>query len=114
VAPPLIWAGIILVLSSLPALPTVGPRGTDKLAHFAVYAVLGALCAPPVLEGGSRWPRRIGTLAAILLFAGIDEAHQLLIRGRFASFSDWMADAAGAAVGLALAMIFHTRKRITR
>lgn len=113
-APPAIWAILILTLSSIPNVPSLGPSGTDKLAHFVLYFVLGALCAPLVIEAEGRSFRGLAVLAAMLLFASLDEAHQLLVRGRDASLADWMADLLGAGLGLSLAAIVNSKKRATR
>jgi VanZ family protein len=101
---------LILVLTSLPAIPSEVPRGTDKVAHFALYAVLGALCAPQAVQGGRRRLRTIVILVAILLFAALDETHQILINGRVASAADSLADAFGASVGFSPALLVYTRK----
>ncbi len=101
--PPVLWAGVILAMTSWPApdgIPNV--TGLDKVAHFSVYAVLGALVARAI------WPvrakRRLAVAALALgLFGAIDEWHQNFIPGRDASLADWLADSSGALVGLACA-----------
>lgn len=66
------------------------------MAHFLVYAVLGALLA---------WAaRRTGTPLGIALAAGIayaasDEWHQSWVPGRSSDVGDWIADALGVGAG---------------
>jgi VanZ family protein len=96
--PPVLWAALILVLTSLPAtaLPlAAGIPGLDKVAHAALYIVLGVLLAPTAGRAG--WLR---VLVAVALFAAGDEWHQRWIAGRSAEAGDWIADVAGAAGGL--------------
>jgi VanZ family protein len=91
----------------------VGPQGADKALHFAVYFVLGALCVPLVTQ--SDRPLRSGLLAlvALLAFAVFDEFHQVVIPGRHGSFADWLADSAGAAAGMAMALIPSLRRKFS-
>jgi VanZ family protein len=76
----------------------------DKWLHLVGYAGLAFLAAT-----AWRARRKLGVvqyavlLAAIAVYAAIDEALQMLpfVR-RHADFSDWVADVIGAAIGLAL------------
>lgn len=75
-----------------------------KGAHFAVYAVLGVLCARAyaacgVRGGGMRFLLCVLTCA---LYAATDELHQHFVPGRFMAVSDVMLDSAGAACGALL------------
>lgn len=100
--PGLLWAGLLLFLGSRPNLsgPTVD-LPIDKLAHFCLYGILGALAGwgwsrhqPPIGRG---WP----VLAAVLVGVG-DEWHQRIVPGRSAELGDLIADAAGILVGFVL------------
>jgi VanZ family protein len=97
-APVLLWAGLIFVVSSIPDLVT-GLGLLDlvlrKLAHFAEYAVLGAL----LFRAVGREP-----VAFLLgsLYAVSDEVHQAFVPGRLGSPLDWLIDTAGAAAGVLL------------
>ncbi|MDP1890796.1 MAG: VanZ family protein [Gemmatimonadaceae bacterium] len=110
------WAVIIELLLLWPSPPEV-PRllrgiGFDKIVHaalFAVQAMLGAWA----LAGSRRptWPALAGAIA----FAALTELQQLLIPGRAMELGDFLADAAGAAVGLALfAALAPTRRELHR
>lgn len=103
---PLAWALVILVATSVP-LPTPDWRSTglplDKVVHCALYLGLG--------WGSARALRRTGrsgvlpalvTLAAGMLFAAADEAHQGWLVWRTPSVADWLADVIGLAAGVAL------------
>jgi VanZ family protein len=98
-APVVVWAAVILVLSSISDLGTgLGTWDTilRKLAHIAEYAILGGL----ILRAVRNAP------AAVLLasaYAATDEIHQAFVTGRHGSPLDWLIDTAGAILGVALA-----------
>lgn len=99
------WACVILVLTSWPSPPVVVPRftGLDKVAHFAVYAVLGYLVAR-ALHVPATLRTRLNSLTAMAIFAFVDELHQVVIPGRSASIWDWTADLTGATAGLLIGL----------
>lgn len=97
-APVALWAGLIFTLSSIPSLDS-GLGTWDlilrKLAHFAEYAILGAL----LLRALRREP------VAVLLgsaYALTDEVHQAFVTGRQGSPLDWAIDTAGVILGVFL------------
>lgn len=103
-APPALWAGLIAGLSSLslPDTPPLFPL-QDKVAHAILYGVLAALCAR-ALRQGIGWSPRAALAGAWVLAAAYgvtDELHQLWVPLRSADPADWLADAIGAAIGLA-------------
>jgi VanZ family protein len=99
--PVAVWAGVILAATSVPNVPASPAAGSDKLAHLAMYAILGllALRATAVVAPSAR--TMLLTLAAVALFAAVDEWHQRFIPSRSADPADWIADVAGAALGIA-------------
>jgi VanZ family protein len=114
--PAVAWAALIFFLSSLSALPDAPAGITDKHAHFAVYAVLGATLVWGLTD---RAPRRTSwaTVAVVILAATIygvsDEGHQSFVPGREVSGYDLAADAAGAsaaAVALRAWAIIRARR----
>ena len=111
--PTALWAAVVLVATSIPGsnVPD-GPAGADKLVHFALYAILGALAARARLQElrGPVVPAMLRLLAAIALFAVIDEVHQQLVPGRSADVRDVAADLAGAAVAIALTAAALSRR----
>lgn len=101
-----VWLAFVEVLTSLPgsALPTFSslPPWTDKVVHFCMYGMLGALLARVgVLENWSR-RRMIMTVVMVSLFGVLDELHQLFIPGRVAGVGDWVMDTSGSATGFAV------------
>jgi len=95
--PALVWAGLIVFLSSQTTLPVSLHGGRDKLAHFGAYAVLGFLLAHGQHRAG------IALLWAIVLgwlFGAFDEMYQGLVPGRTPAFADWVADALGVLAGV--------------
>jgi VanZ family protein len=90
----------VLVGTSWPSL-TLGPDGLslDKIAHFSAYGILAALSLRATLT-----PRRVSTVLAVLVcvsvLGAVDEWHQSFIPGRSMSFADWIADTAGATLGV--------------
>ena len=95
----------IFFASSLPTVPQFVHDTSDLLLHFVAYGGLGVLVIRAIAAG--RWDRlSFGSFArawAIAAGYGItDEVHQALVPGRFASIADWIADASGAAVALAV------------
>jgi len=96
--PVLVWAGVIVGLSSIPSLGT-GLGTWDlvlrKLAHMTEYAILAALLYRAT---GRAWL----ALAIASAFAVTDEIHQMFVSGRHGSPIDWAIDTAGAAIGVLL------------
>ncbi|MBM4193792.1 MAG: VanZ family protein [Gemmatimonadetes bacterium] len=97
---PGLWAVLIETLTSWPRLPSVGPQGSDKLGHLAMFAVFAFLVAR-ALEPGRPSLRTVAIVAAAMAaWAALDEVHQMFIPGRSGEFADWVADVAGAGLGL--------------
>ena len=103
-----LWGPVILLkilifsLSSLPdpGLPPV--TGSDKMAHFLVYALLAALWGRALSAGSPAKVTSLRTLAAMAasaLYGGVDELHQRYVPGRVADWHDLLADATGAVAG---------------
>lgn len=100
----------LLVATHLPTQVAGLPRNqADKLIHFVAYAVLAWLLA-------TAWQASVGRLntrhlkfvwLVVVLYGAIDEVTQPLV-GRTMSLADWLADAAGAAIGL---MVFQLVRR---
>jgi VanZ family protein len=88
-----------------------GSEGGDKIGHFAVYTVLGLLAVRAAMAHGGSWGRTVLlTLVAIAGFAALDEWHQGFIPGRFPDIADWVADVAGATVGVGSTALFTLRR----
>jgi VanZ family protein len=86
--------------------------GVRKLAHFGEYAVLSALLARALSPDGSWTPRTaLGALGLAVVWAALDELHQLFVPGRGAAVGDVVIDAAGA---LAAQVVAASRRAATR
>lgn len=103
------WAALawVIVLFALSASPGGDGgldfawrfAGDDKLAHVALYTVLGALLR--AATGRTGWA--IGLASA---YGVTDEVHQAFVPGRQADPLDWAADTVGAALGALLVASF--------
>jgi VanZ family protein len=96
--PPVLWAGLIFALSSVPDLGT-GLGTWDlvlrKLAHAGEYAILGALLL--------RAARSVPVAFALgVAYAVSDELHQRWVEGRVGSPLDVAIDTVGVAIGIVL------------
>jgi VanZ family protein len=106
-----LWAVSVWVVSSLPAgtIEETGwqiplPPGSDKVAHFLLYAI-GGFCLLPALWAGATGKQRLCSVAAAVLliglFGALDEWHQLSTPGRSGGdVGDWIADVLGGLIGV--------------
>lgn len=81
------------------------PAPWDKLAHLAVFAGFAFL-----LRSGLGLPEGLALFLTLVIGAA-DELHQASLPGRFAGLDDWLADFAGALLGLWFARLWG---RLTR
>ncbi len=116
---PLLWAGVVLLLTLTPA--TDMPRtpawkllSFDTAAHAGVFAVLAALSWFS-LRRQRRWPALApqagaAVLAGCVAFGALIEALQYAMhQGRHAEWSDLLSDSLGALLALALAAALARR-----
>jgi VanZ family protein len=115
--PPLVWAALILILTSIPGshIPVVPfgimPfRNFDKVVHFAIYCVLGWLTARAWSSGSRITAAALAAIALISCFGAFDEWHQQFIPQRSMELLDWAADTMGAAIGVILALASGRRR----
>ncbi|HEX8430308.1 MAG TPA: VanZ family protein [Longimicrobium sp.] len=109
--PALLCAAAIFVASAQHTVHTPNFSHSDKVSHFAAYAVFGAALA----HGGLR--RGVAPLWLILagsLYGVSDEVHQRFVPGRSSDPLDWVADSAGAAAGVLAFNLIHSRRRVRR
>jgi VanZ family protein len=95
----------LFVVGAQPVAVGLVPPPWDKLAHAALFAVLGALLA--FAAGGRRGWLVVGALLAV---AAADELFQTALPGREVSAADLVADVAGAVAGvtaMSLALLRH-------
>lgn len=84
--------------------PRISGEGGDKWGHFLAYAALG--CSLMLWHPKGRGAEGFfqGLLASALLGASIELLQPFF--GRICALSDFLADAAGAACGLVLPLLF--------
>jgi VanZ family protein len=108
-----LYAVLVSIVSSWPSirLPDLGIDWTDKFAHFAQYALFACLVAGGWARAGGwrAWKTQWRPVLFLLLFAAVDELHQLWIPRREASFLDWTADCLGILFGFAVGLILWRR-----
>ncbi len=101
------WMAVIFGLSSLPGSSVPGKYGT--LAHFVVYAVLGALLVLALPRSDRPWAAVATAVAIASLYGITDEFHQSFVPGRVPDVADWAVDTAGA---LTAAILLESARRI--
>lgn len=80
----------------------------DKLAHAALYTILGAALG----FGTYHDPAKPHALLALVLggiYGATDEWHQAFVVGRTPGWGDWIADITGVSLGCFLALFFLSR-----
>jgi VanZ family protein len=85
-----IWGIIVFILSSIPNIPTQKlniwdePFRLDYLEHFGVFAILGAFFVVWKSDMSCKLDRKkyLFPFLGIILFAVLDETHQLWVDGR--------------------------------
>ena len=109
--PPLIWAGVILLGTSLPqdAVP-VQTSNIDKPLHFTIYSIFAFLLTRQIAVDTSGGHALVGAVLIAAAFAAADEWHQAFIPGRFPEFADWLADVAGAIIGAVVYVLLSRRR----
>jgi VanZ family protein len=79
-----------------------------KCAHLAGYAILAALLFRAFRKGRNLFARAAAfAFVAAALYAALDEFHQSFIPSRTGTPRDVMIDCIGAAIGLALCLVFR-------
>jgi VanZ family protein len=103
------YAGAALVgaLSLVPSRALPSTDISDKLEHLLAYAALGLVGVATARNGN----RVVLSILGIIAFGIGIEILQMFAPGRHAEVGDVLADAAGAIIGGAVAMMLR-RKRI--
>lgn len=109
------WAAAIFWASSRPNPFPFLPQGLlsqDKLLHMAAYAVLGALVLGAIHRTRLGLARAVGVAVLVAtVYGAIDEWHQSFVPNRSAQVADVVADALGALVGAAAAVVVLRGRR---
>src|SRR5438094_6997194 len=93
---PLLVAATVFLASTRSVVAAPDFSGSDKVAHFFVYGLLGTL----VCRLGRGWRAALWSLLAVSTFGATDEWHQYFVPGRSCDFFDWLADTSGAALAI--------------
>lgn len=105
-----LWAAAVLLVGSAEVGTPGGlPRGADKVAHFLMYAVGGALAAWMGRKSRNPWEGWTG-LAIVVGTGLVDEIHQIRLPYRDSDVFDWLADVAGAVVGFTAVRLILKKK----
>lgn len=111
---------LIFYLSSQPDLDQPGPLGKvpniDKVEHFLEFLLLALLMYLTFHTAGNGTVSRNGWHLALLgtvLYAIIDEVHQLFVPGRSPDSLDLLADSAGAALACLVGAVVSVRSART-
>jgi VanZ family protein len=105
--PLLVYWILLFIATSIPIdrMPNIF-KAQDKVEHFSAYFVLGLLLKISLHFQNLRafFKRREGIYSSIIiiLYASIDELHQLIIPGRYCDFYDWLFDIIGGIAGIFL------------
>ncbi len=101
--PAILWAVLIFIASSIPskALPRLGLFSWDKLLHMGEFGIFGLLLA----RAFNSWlsVKKMSILVTLTVSTGViwallDEVHQMFVLGRDANVYDFLADALGVII----------------
>jgi VanZ family protein len=109
---------LIFYLSSLPhpeeKLPMfLFEKLGDKLLHVTEYAVLAVLCYRAFRRAAGRLAAEYALVLAIVaasVYGATDEVHQAFVPFRTSTWSDWLADTVGGAIGAVAAQRITERR----
>lgn len=105
--PPLVWAAVILIGSSIPIPPAPESLAwfnffghLDKVGHFSEYFIFALLLGTKyiIIELPPKTAMR-QVMLTVFAFALMDEVHQRWIPGRFPEALDYVVDITGAFLG---------------
>jgi VanZ family protein len=105
-----LWSAFVLAETLTPRPWILAPSGTATLAHFAGFLVFGLLAAAACAVTG--WRPAWGPAGLLVLGLGlVTEGGQFWVPGRWVDVADYLADASGAAVGIAAMLAFLRHRR---
>jgi VanZ family protein len=106
--PALLDAALILVMGSLPMAPPGAEKVSDKTLHaiaFGIFAWLASRAARFLRPAGSSANALLAGFAASVALGGGLELWQMLLPYRSAEWLDFVADAVGALLAVALTAV---------
>lgn len=104
--PPILWMGVIFILSAQPTLPHAPDTLLDlilkKAAHMIEYGILAFLLWRALSRGRGTLSRAalVTALLVSVLYAVSDEYHQTFVPGRNGTLVDIGVDAVGTLIAL--------------
>lgn len=109
-----VWGSIVLILSSLPSIPTQKiniwnePFRLDYLEHFGVFLIWGGFFILWKMKplGSFKIKNHIWAILGTLVFSCVDEIHQIWIPGRTFNPLDLMYNSLGLIIAYALVPIY--------
>ena len=97
------WIGL-LIATTIPTQSLPSFDVSDKFKHFGAFFGLSVLLSLTLLYQNKSYLFKKYFLAFTLiitsLYGLLDELHQYFIPGRYSEVLDWVADSAGAALGI--------------
>jgi VanZ family protein len=92
-------------------------KAQDKLEHFIAYFLLAIL----LFLTFHLQKRKISisknatlySMVAVIIYAGFDEVHQLIIPGRYCDIFDFVSDVVGGIIGIILTKLFFRKEIAT-
>lgn len=110
----IVWFLAIWFFSSLPSstFPVVGSAESQSV-HIIEYFVFALLVARTwvLYELSFHYPLLVFVLMGILVLAGADELHQMVIPGRQSSWIDFSFDAVGIIFGFLIFFLMESVKK---
>jgi len=106
-----LWA-MAFAATHIPAAGLPEMHLSDKRLHVIGYFGLGGAFWIALTAFRVRLSRRVGAvLLGLLVYGAMDEISQPLVN-RHASLHDWLADAAGTALAVAVGLVSHVLHRL--
>lgn len=116
-APVVAQMAVIFSASSLTAVPDM-PAGLNNYTGHAIgYAILGALASRGFARAswaGLTWGAAIRGVLLASAYGATDEFHQRFVTNRMPDVHDWIADTAGALLGVLIVMAAGRLRRRVR
>jgi VanZ family protein len=103
-----VWIGLVFIASSVPlpeGQPVDFPVPPDRIAHVLAYALMAALAVRAVWRPGRSWWLIAAALLGAAAYGAAIEGWQALLGGRSSELGDGIANAIGAAIGGAFALL---------
>jgi VanZ family protein len=100
--PALLWAGLILFLSTIPRIVPAEESVEHKIGHITVFAILGGTVMWALHRGHALHASKALVIATLLTaaYGASDEWHQRYVPGRSCEFSDVVIDTTAGVIAV--------------